>query len=342
MPRATGARPGGGGCGRPLPRLRAGGRPARPLSPRRPLSDAEHPGRLGHRLYYEAAACGLRVVGGVGGGSADAVPDGRVGVLVDPSDQAALVTAIAGQLGARQGRSGGRRALPANPLRRGSTQTAGSPCGPRASYERRRMRTAGTAISCPDDPKSCRSRGSRNLDKNMSGATASSSSFLAWRDVSVRYKQTMLGVAWAFMRPFLTMVVFTVVFGQLAKLPPGGDVPYAVMVFAGLLPWTLFSSILARRLVERDEQRQPDQQGLLPAPAGAVGDRHGTRLIDFAISLTILVGLMIWYAVECPAGRSCCCPSSWRSPCAASHRPGPVGVGAGREVPRFPLRGFPW
>ena len=82
-------------------------------------------------VYLEAAACGLRVVGGVGGGSADAVPDERVGVLVDPSDQAALVAAIAGQLAARQGRSGGRRALPADPFRRGSTQTAGSPCGPR-------------------------------------------------------------------------------------------------------------------------------------------------------------------------------------------------------------------
>ena len=67
---------------------------------------------------------------------------------------------------------------------------------------------------------------------------------LAWRDVSVRYRQTLLGVAWAFMRPFLTMVVFTVVFGQLAKLPTGGPVPYAIMVFAGLLPWTLFASIL--------------------------------------------------------------------------------------------------
>src|ERR1700761_6690533 len=67
---------------------------------------------------------------------------------------------------------------------------------------------------------------------------------LAWRDVSVRYRQTLIGVAWAFVRPFLTMVVFTVLFGQLAKLPSSGGTPYAVMVFAGLLPWTLFSSVL--------------------------------------------------------------------------------------------------
>jgi lipopolysaccharide transport system permease protein len=63
---------------------------------------------------------------------------------------------------------------------------------------------------------------------------------LAWRDVSVRYKQTIIGAAWALIRPFLTMVVFTIVFGKLANLPPDGTAPYALMVFAGLLPWTFF------------------------------------------------------------------------------------------------------
>src|SRR3954471_24951940 len=67
---------------------------------------------------------------------------------------------------------------------------------------------------------------------------------LAWRDVAVRYKQTLLGVAWAVLRPFLTMVVFTVVFGKLAGLPSVSSVPYALLVFAGLLPWTFFSSAL--------------------------------------------------------------------------------------------------
>ena len=67
---------------------------------------------------------------------------------------------------------------------------------------------------------------------------------LAWRDVAVRYKQTVIGVLWAFVRPFMTMVVFTVVFGSLARLPTEGTAPYAVLVFAGLLPWTLFSSVL--------------------------------------------------------------------------------------------------
>src|SRR6516225_1184507 len=67
---------------------------------------------------------------------------------------------------------------------------------------------------------------------------------LAWRDVAVRYKQTVIGAAWAVIRPFLTMVVFTVIFGKLANLPSDGATPYAIMVFAGLLPWTFFSSEL--------------------------------------------------------------------------------------------------
>jgi lipopolysaccharide transport system permease protein len=68
---------------------------------------------------------------------------------------------------------------------------------------------------------------------------------LAWRDVAVRYKQTVIGVAWALVRPLVTMVVFTIVFGKQARLPSDGAVPYAVMVLAGLLPWFLFASVLS-------------------------------------------------------------------------------------------------
>src|SRR5215831_12765503 len=67
---------------------------------------------------------------------------------------------------------------------------------------------------------------------------------LAWRDVAVRYKQTVIGVAWAVVRPLLTMVVFSIVFGKLAGLPSEAGVPYPVLVFAGMLPWFLFASIL--------------------------------------------------------------------------------------------------
>ncbi|MGL4619976.1 MAG: ABC transporter permease, partial [Chroococcidiopsis sp.] len=68
--------------------------------------------------------------------------------------------------------------------------------------------------------------------------------FLAWRDILVRYKQTAIGIAWALVRPFLTMIVFTVVFGKLAKLPAEGA-PYPIMVFAAMLPWQFFASALA-------------------------------------------------------------------------------------------------
>jgi lipopolysaccharide transport system permease protein len=70
--------------------------------------------------------------------------------------------------------------------------------------------------------------------------------FLAWRDVLVRYKQTVIGILWAVLQAFLTMVVFVFVFSKIAKLPPGG-LPYPVMVFAGMLPWQLFSTSLSRK-----------------------------------------------------------------------------------------------
>jgi lipopolysaccharide transport system permease protein len=117
---------------------------------------------------------------------------------------------------------------------------------------------------------------------------------LAWRDVAVRYKQTVIGVAWAVVRPFLTMVVFTVVFGRLAKLPSEGGAPYPVMVFAGMQPWFLFSTILS------------EASNSLVGNANLVGKVYFPRLIipasssfvalvDFAINLAILFGLMVWY-----------------------------------------------
>src|ERR1700739_3150639 len=68
--------------------------------------------------------------------------------------------------------------------------------------------------------------------------------FLSWRDILVRYKQTVIGIAWAVVRPMLTMVIFTVVFGRLAKLPTIPHCPYAVLVFTGLIPWQFFSAAL--------------------------------------------------------------------------------------------------
>ena len=117
---------------------------------------------------------------------------------------------------------------------------------------------------------------------------------LAWRDVSVRYKQTVIGFAWAMIRPFLTMVVFTIVFGRLAKLPSEGAAPYPVMVFAGMLPWFLFSSILS------------DASGSLVGNANLISKVYFPRLvipaasamvalIDFLVNLAMLGALMLWY-----------------------------------------------
>ena len=117
---------------------------------------------------------------------------------------------------------------------------------------------------------------------------------LAWRDVSVRYKQTVIGVLWALIRPFLTMVVFTFIFGRIARLPSDGSAPYALMVFAGMLPWTFFSTALS------------DASNSLVTSANLISKVYFPRLIvptstvvvalvDFLISFAILVLMMIWY-----------------------------------------------
>jgi lipopolysaccharide transport system permease protein len=119
---------------------------------------------------------------------------------------------------------------------------------------------------------------------------------LAWRDVAVRYKQTVIGLVWAFVRPFMTMVVFTVVFGRLAKLPTEGTAPYAVLVFAGLLPWTLFASVLteaASSVVGNANLISKVYFPRLIVPLSTVM----VALVDFVVSLAILAGLMVWYGV---------------------------------------------
>ena len=87
---------------------------------------------------------------------------------------------------------------------------------------------------------------------------------LAWRDVAVRYKQTLIGVAWAVLRPFLTMLIFTVVFGKLAKLPSDGQAPYALMVFAGDAPVVPLFVCLVRRGRKHSREFEFDRQGLFP------------------------------------------------------------------------------
>lgn len=117
---------------------------------------------------------------------------------------------------------------------------------------------------------------------------------LAWRDISVRYKQTVFGIAWALIRPLLTMIVFTVVFGRLAKLPSEGGAPYALMVLAGMLPWTFFSTALSEAsnsMVGNSNLVTKVYFPRLIVPAAAVI----VSFVDFLISFGLMVGLMVWY-----------------------------------------------
>jgi lipopolysaccharide transport system permease protein len=117
---------------------------------------------------------------------------------------------------------------------------------------------------------------------------------LAWRDIAVRYKQTIIGVAWAILRPFLTMVVFTVIFGRVAGLPSDGQAPYALLVFAGMLPWTLFSAALSEAsnsLIGNANLVSKVYFPRLIVPTATVV----TAFVDFLISFVILLGLLAYY-----------------------------------------------
>lgn len=117
--------------------------------------------------------------------------------------------------------------------------------------------------------------------------------FLAWRDILVRYKQTAIGVVWALIRPFLTMIVFTIIFGKLAKLP-SNDVPYPILVFSAMLPWQFFANALSEcsnSLISNANLVSKVYFPRLIVPTSAVV----VSLIDFLISFIILIGLMIWY-----------------------------------------------
>lgn len=114
---------------------------------------------------------------------------------------------------------------------------------------------------------------------------------LAWRDIAVQYKQTVIGIAWAVARPLATMVIFTVIFGQLAKLPTEGQAPYSLMVMSGMLPWFLFSTILTRSsesLVSNSNlvSKVYFPRIIVPTASAVVA------LVDFVITIAILVVMM--------------------------------------------------
>jgi lipopolysaccharide transport system permease protein len=116
---------------------------------------------------------------------------------------------------------------------------------------------------------------------------------LAWRDISVRYKQTAIGVLWALIQPLLTMIIFTIIFSKVAKLPSPG-VPYPLFIFAGLLPWQFVSASLtgaSQSLVGNTNLISKVYFPRLIIPAGAVV----TAMVDFAISFLLLIATLAWY-----------------------------------------------
>jgi lipopolysaccharide transport system permease protein len=119
--------------------------------------------------------------------------------------------------------------------------------------------------------------------------------FLTWRDVKVRYKQAVLGIAWAVLQPFVTMVIFTLVFDNLAKMPSDG-IPYPLFSFAGLLPWQFFQAALQRSsisLVGNANLLTKVYFPRLSIPLAAVL----ASLVDFSFSFIILIGMMFYFKV---------------------------------------------
>jgi lipopolysaccharide transport system permease protein len=117
---------------------------------------------------------------------------------------------------------------------------------------------------------------------------------LAWRDLSVRYKQTAIGAIWALLRPLLSMLVFTIVFGRIARLPSDGAAPYALMVFCGVLPWSFFATGFAEAansLINNANLIGKVYFPRLIVPTAAVV----VAFVDFMISFGILVALLLWY-----------------------------------------------
>ena len=119
--------------------------------------------------------------------------------------------------------------------------------------------------------------------------------FLTWRDVKVRYKQTAIGAAWAILQPFLTMVVFSVIFGSLIQVPSDG-VPYPIFSYAALLPWTFFAGALTRSgnsLVYDANLVSKVYFPRMILPFAAVL----SLLVDFAIAFIVLLGMMLFYGI---------------------------------------------
>ena len=117
---------------------------------------------------------------------------------------------------------------------------------------------------------------------------------LAWRDVTVRYKQTAAGAAWALMQPLMSMIIMTVIFGKVAGLPSQAGAPYAIMVFAAMLPWQFFAnalSLASQSVVNNANLISKIYFPRMIVPASSIV----VSLVDFLVACSILAGLMLWY-----------------------------------------------
>jgi lipopolysaccharide transport system permease protein len=119
--------------------------------------------------------------------------------------------------------------------------------------------------------------------------------FFAWRDVKVRYKQTVLGAGWAVIQPFFTMIVFTIFFGNLAKIPSEG-VPYPIFSYAALVPWTYFGNALTQSSSSMVTNRQIITRVYFPRIIIPIGVML-SGLVDFSISFLVLLGMMVYYHI---------------------------------------------
>ena len=118
---------------------------------------------------------------------------------------------------------------------------------------------------------------------------------LSWRDISVRYKQTVIGILWVLIQPLLTMGIFTIVFGKIANLPSDGNAPYAIMVYAGMLPWQFFASSItatSNSLIGNTQLITKVYFPRLIIPASSMV----TSFVDFLISFLILIFLMFYFS----------------------------------------------
>ena len=119
--------------------------------------------------------------------------------------------------------------------------------------------------------------------------------FLVWRDIKVRYKQTALGVAWAIMQPFFSMVVFSVFFGRLAKMPSDG-VPYPIFSYVGLVPWNFFANGLSQSSNSLVESANLIRKVYFPRLTIPIATVLG-GVVDFAIAFVVLLGMMFYYGI---------------------------------------------